>query len=159
MPNGLYALRWYALAFAVVVLDQLTKSAASSQLVYGQPVELLPVLEFTLMHNSGAAFSFLSNAGGWQRYLFTAIAFIASIALMVWLNRMPRSNLLLALGVGLILGGAVGNLIDRVMLGYVIDFVSFHYQQSYFPAFNLADSAITLGGACVLIDGFSSQQQ
>ena len=111
------------------------------------------------MHNSGAAFSFLSNAGGWQRYLFTAIAFIASIALMVWLNRMPRSNLLLALGVGLILGGAVGNLIDRVMLGYVIDFVSFHYQQSYFPAFNLADSAITLGGACVLIDGFSSQQQ
>jgi signal peptidase II len=117
-------------------------------------VAILPVLNFTLQHNSGAAFSFLSDAGGWQRYFFSAVALLVSLVLVVWLHRLRRDDLLLAVGLGLILGGALGNLWDRVALGYVVDFISVHYRDSYFPAFNIADSAITLGAGCVLLDGF-----
>ena len=111
----------------------------------------------TLQHNTGAAFSFLSDAGGWQRYFFSGIAVVISVALVIWLYRLPAKQWLLALSLGLILGGALGNLWDRLVLGYVVDFISVHYRGWYFPAFNIADSAITVGAGCMLLDSFLSR--
>ncbi|MFT5709777.1 MAG: signal peptidase II [Halioglobus sp.] len=152
--NGRLALWWYALALVVVALDQYTKGVASSELQYGQPLRVFSWFNLTLQHNSGAAFSFLSDAGGWQRYFFTAIASAISVGLLIWVYRMPRGHHLLALSLGLILGGALGNLWDRVELGYVVDFISVHYQGRYFPAFNIADSAISIGAGLMLLDTF-----
>jgi signal peptidase II len=105
------------------------------------------------MHNVGAAFSFLASASGWQRWLFIGLAASVSVAIIVWLYRMRRGgHSLLAAGLALVLGGAVGNLVDRIRLGYVIDFIHFHWDRAYFPAFNVADSAITVGAACLLLD-------
>jgi signal peptidase II len=104
------------------------------------------------MHNVGAAFSFLATASGWQRWLFISLAVIVSIGIVVWLYRMPRSQGLLACGLALVLGGAIGNVIDRIRLGAVIDFIHFHWDRAYFPAFNIADSAITVGAACLILD-------
>jgi len=154
LRNGLYSLPWFGLALVLVLLDQYTKGLASSGLEYAQPVRVFWWLNFTLQHNTGAAFSFLHDAGGWQRYFFSAAAIGISVALVIWLYVMPRGQWLLALGLGLILGGALGNLWDRVALGYVVDFISVHYQARYFPAFNLADSAISVGAACMLLDSF-----
>ncbi len=154
LPNGMLALRWYALAVVVVVLDQYTKHLASTALVYGRPVEVFPWFNLTLHHNTGAAFSFLSDAGGWQRYFFSGIAIVISTVLGVWLYRMPREQRMLAFSLGLILGGAIGNLWDRLAQGYVVDFISVHYGGYYFPAFNLADSAITVGAGLMLLDSF-----
>lgn len=154
LRNGVQAWRWYALALAVVLLDQYTKSLASSGLDYGRPVEVFSWFNLTLQHNTGAAFSFLSDAGGWQRWFFTAIAVVISAVLVVWLYRAERGHWLLALSLALILGGAIGNLWDRLALGYVVDFISVHYGGRYFPAFNLADSAITVGAGCMLLDSF-----
>ena len=152
LRNGWYSLRWYALAVVVVVLDQLTKGLAEGALDYGRPVEVFSWFNLTLQYNTGAAFSFLSDAGGWQRYFFTAVAVVISAVLVGWLYTMPRAQRLLALALGLILGGALGNLWDRVVLGHVVDFISVHYAGRYFPAFNIADSAITLGAACMIFD-------
>ena len=154
LRNGLYAMRWYGLAVVLILLDQYTKGLASGTLEYGRPVPVLPWFNLTLQHNTGAAFSFLSDAGGWQRYFFSVVAIGISAALVVWLFVMPRGQWLLALSLGLILGGALGNLWDRVALGYVVDFISVHYGGRYFPAFNLADSAISVGAACMLFDSF-----
>ncbi len=153
--NGVGAWPWYALAVVVLAVDQYTKGLASSALEYGRPVEVLSWFNLTLQHNTGAAFSFLSDAAGWQRYFFTGVAVVISAVLVVWLYRLPRGNWLLALGLGLILGGAIGNVWDRVTLGWVIDFISVHWDSRYFfPAFNVADSAITVGAACLLLDSF-----
>lgn len=152
--NGGRALLWYALALVVIALDQYTKGVASSELQYGQPLRIFSWFNLTLQHNSGAAFSFLSDAGGWQRYFFTAIASAISLGLLLWVYLMPRGHHLLALSLGLILGGALGNLWDRVELGYVVDFISVHYQGRYFPAFNVADSAISVGAGLMLLDSF-----
>lgn len=157
--NGAFAAWWYGLAVGLVLLDQYTKGLASSLLDYGRPVEVFSWFNLTLQHNTGAAFSFLSDAGGWQRYFFTAIASVVSIGLAVWLFLMPRSQRLLALSLGLILGGALGNLWDRVALGYVVDFISVHYQDKYFPAFNIADSAITVGAGMMLLDSFVNRDE
>ncbi len=154
MRNGLYSLPWFALALLVILLDQYTKGLASSGLQYGQPVRVFWWFNLTLQHNTGAAFSFLHDAGGWQRYFFSAAAIGISIALAIWLTVMHRGQWLLALALGLILGGALGNLWDRVVLGYVVDFISVHYQGRYFPAFNIADSAISVGAVCLLLDSF-----
>ena len=154
LRNGFYALRWYLLALVVIGLDQYTKGLASSGLEYGRPVQLFSWFNLTLQHNTGAAFSFLSDAGGWQRYFFSIVAIVISAALVVWLYVAPRGQWLLALSLGLILGGALGNLWDRLVLGYVVDFISVHYQEHYFPAFNLADSAISVGAVCMLLDSF-----
>ncbi len=115
---------------------------------------MLPILDITLMHNVGAAFSFLASASGWQRWLFIGLAVAVNIAIVAWLWRMPRcSHRLLAAGLAPGAGaGAVGNVIDRIRLGYVIDFIHFHWDRAYFPAFNVADSAITVGAACLLLD-------
>ena len=143
---------WYAVAILVVVLDQWSKSLAQQLLEYGRYVEVLPVFDLTLQYNRGAAFSFLSTAGGWQRWLFAAIAGGVSLLLIVWIFRIARTQRLLALALALILGGALGNLWDRMVLGHVVDFIALHYQHRYFPAFNVADSAITLGAALMLLD-------
>ncbi len=151
--------RWYAVAVAVVLLDRLSKGAASAALEYGRPQPVFSWFNLTLQHNTGAAFSFLSDASGWQRWFFSAVAVIISALLAVWLYRLPRDHRLLALGLGLVLGGAVGNLWDRLALGYVVDFISVHWENRYFfPAFNLADSAITVGAGCLLLDGIVNRE-
>jgi signal peptidase II len=142
------------LTAAVVALDQLTKAAIERSLGLYQSVVVLPVLEITRYHNPGAAFSFLAGAAGWQRWLFTALAIIVSVALILWLRRIDRGDATLASSVALILAGALGNVIDRLRLGHVIDFISFHWSEHYFPAFNVADSAITIGAALLLLDAW-----
>ena len=152
--NGLRALWWCLLALAVLLLDQYTKLLASTELSYGRPVEVFFWFDITLHHNTGAAFSFLSDAGGWQRWFFSVIAVVISVGLVVWLWRLPRDQIMLALALGLILGGAIGNLWDRLALGYVVDFISVHYAGRYFPTFNIADSAITVGAGFMLLGSF-----
>ena len=154
MRNGIQALPWFVLALVMVFLDQYTKVLATANLDYAQPVPVFWWFNLTLHHNTGAAFSFLSDAGGWQRYFFAALASGISIALAIWLVVLPRGQRLLAFSLGLILGGALGNLWDRVTLGYVVDFISVHYDNHYFPTFNIADSAISVGAACMLLDSF-----
>ena len=148
----LKARNWYLLSLAVIVLDHITKFLATWKLEYGVLVPLLPVLDLTLLHNRGAAFSFLSDAGGWQRWFFTAVAIGVSAWIALWLNRLPREKRWLSCSLALILGGAVGNLIDRVIQGYVVDFIFVHWGDSYFPAFNVADSAITVGAIMMMVD-------
>jgi signal peptidase II len=154
LPRLKAAAGWYAVALAVVLLDYYTKSLATALLDYGRPLEVFSWFNLTLQHNTGAAFSFLSEAGGWQRYFLTGVAVVISAAIVVWILRLPGRDKLLGLSLALILGGALGNLWDRVTLGYVIDFISVHYGGWYFPAFNVADSAITVGAACMLLDSF-----
>lgn len=146
------ALRWLWLAAAVVAADQLTKWLAAHYLPYATPVPLTPFLNLTLVHNTGAAFSFLSTASGWQRWLFTGLAAGVSGVIVAWLRRLPAQARWQAAALALVLGGALGNLIDRVVHGYVVDFIDFHYLQWHFPAFNLADSAITVGAALLVVD-------
>ena len=146
------ALIWIWLAAVVFTLDIGTKQLAESLLTYGQPVFILPVLDFTLLYNPGAAFSFLADKGGWQRWLFTAISLGVSIMLITWMKNTPRTQIWLPIALALILGGALGNLFDRVMFGHVIDFISVHWNGKYFPAFNIADSAITIGAIMMGID-------
>jgi signal peptidase II len=143
---------WYLLSLAVIALDHLTKFIATANLEYGVLVPVLPVLDLTLLHNRGAAFSFLSDAGGWQRWFFMAVAFGVSAWIALWLSRLPSEKRWLSASLALILGGAVGNLIDRLVQGYVVDFIFFHWGDSYFPAFNVADSAITVGAIMMVIE-------
>ena len=117
-------------------------------------IEVLPVLDFTLLHNTGAAFSILAGASGWQRWFFIVLAGVVSVALIVWLWRLPRGHRMIAVALALVTGGAVGNLIDRVRHGYVVDFIHVHWGAAYFPAFNIADSAITIGAALLILDAF-----
>jgi signal peptidase II len=143
---------WLSLALVLVLADQWTKGLAEAGLEYGRPLELLPVLNLSLHYNTGAAFSFLSDAGGWQRWAFSAIALIVSVVLCVWLIRLRREEWLLAWSLSFILGGALGNLWDRLATGRVVDFISVHYAGWYFPAFNLADSAISVGAGLMILD-------
>ena len=149
---GAGAWRWYLLATLVLAADQLSKLAASGCLEYEQPWRVLAFLDLTLHHNSGAAFSFLSGAGGWQRWLLSGLAVAVSALLLQWLRRLPPARRLLAAGLALVLGGALGNLVDRLLHGYVVDFISVHYRDWYFPTFNVADAAISVGAALVIID-------
>jgi signal peptidase II len=146
------AAMWLLLSALVVLADQLSKSYITSHYGEFEFTTLLPVLDITRMHNVGAAFSFLATASGWQRWLFIGLAVTVSIGIVVWLYRMPRSHGLLACGLALVLGGAIGNVIDRIRLGAVVDFIHFHWDRAYFPAFNIADSAITVGAACLILD-------
>jgi len=150
--------RWYLLAAFIVVLDQLTKQWVSSIFSYGETLELLPFLNFTLVHNLGAAFSFLSDAGGWQRWFFAIISIVVSVVLVVWLSRLPARQNLLATALALVLGGAIGNLWDRVFLGYVVDFIDIYYQKYHWPAFNVADAAITIGAILLILESLFSSK-
>ncbi len=147
----------FLLALVILGLDQWTKNLAEALLNYNVPVEVLPVLDFTLRYNPGAAFSFLADAGGWQRWFFTVIAGAVSIVLVVWISKLKPNEKYLALGLSLVLGGALGNLYDRIILGHVVDFIAFHWDTAYFPAFNIADSAISIGAVFLIIDSLFGQ--
>jgi len=147
------ATSWLLLSVLVVLADQASKHYITEHFGEFEHVTLLPVLDITRMHNVGAAFSFLASASGWQRWVFIGLAGVVSVGIIVWLVRLKeRAHGLLACGLALVLGGALGNVIDRIRLGYVIDFIHFHWDRAYFPAFNVADSAITVGAACLLLD-------
>jgi signal peptidase II len=140
-------LKWLGLGALVVVLDQLVKGWVVRALELGEEVPVLPVLSWVRWHNEGAAFSILSDAAGWQRWFFVVLA-VGFVSFIIYeLRRLPREQRLMGWVYGLIAGGAVGNLIDRALDGYVVDFVLVHWQQYYFPAFNVADSALTVGAA------------
>jgi len=140
------------IAAAVLVLDQLTKVAAADYFVHQMEVRLAPFLSLVLVHNTGAAFGFLSSASGWQNIFFIIVALIASVVILWMTSRLDAGESLIAIGLMLVLGGAVGNVIDRFVHGYVIDFVDIHYQTWHWPAFNVADSAITIGAVLLLMD-------
>ncbi len=142
---------WLALALLVLVLDQLTKWLIVGQFVLGDSRPVTNFFNLVRAHNTGAAFSFLAQAGGWQRWLFTGIG-IAASALMVWMLRAHPGQKLFGFAVACVLGGAIGNVVDRLVHGYVVDFLDVHWAGWHFPAFNVADSAITLGAACLLLD-------
>lgn len=147
------AANWLWLSGLIIALDQLTKWFIVRNMVLYERIEVLPILEITRLHNEGAAFSFLSDASGWQRWFFIGLGLVVTVILMIWLRRLPRrGQSWVAAGLALIAGGAMGNVIDRVRHGWVIDFLHFHYEQWYFPAFNVADSAITVGAALLIID-------
>lgn len=145
-------LAWVWLSAVVLALDQATKALASRFLPFHEPVSLVPFVNLTLTHNTGAAFSLLHRAGGWQRWLFAALAVAVSIAIVVWLKRLPRHARWTAAALGLVLGGALGNLWDRLAHGYVVDFIDLYYRQWHWPAFNVADSAITLGAVMLVAE-------
>jgi signal peptidase II len=152
-------LRWLVITVVLVLLDQWTKILAEAQLSYARPVEILPILNMTLHYNPGAAFSFLADHGGWQRWFFSAIAAGMSSLLLVWLLRLLRQQWLLSLSLVFILGGALGNLSDRLRLGHVVDFISVHYGGWYFPTFNVADAAISVGAFLLIVDTLVSSRR
>ncbi len=149
---------WLWLSGGVIALDQVTKFLVTRFFELYERVEVLPVLDFTLLHNTGAAFSMLAGASGWQRPFFISLGIAVSLLLVVWMWRSPRGDKLLPVALALILGGALGNVIDRVRLGYVIDFIHAHWGGAYFPAFNIADSAITIGAGLLIIDAFREKR-
>ena len=146
------SLIWLWLVMVVVVLDLWSKFVTNTSLDYGVPVEILPVFDLRLSYNTGAAFSFLADAGGFQRWFFVIIAVGVSAMLVVWMKRTPRWQWWVGVAQALVLGGALGNLYDRVVQGYVIDFISLHYGEYYFAVFNLADVAISGGATLLIID-------
>ena len=150
---------YFGISIIAIALDQLTKWLASTRLVMHEQNPVMPSFNLTLMHNYGAAFSFLSNAGGWQRWFFTTIAIVISIVLIVWITRLKANEKWLGVSLSLVLGGAIGNLIDRVAYGYVIDFIQWYYDRFYWPAFNIADSAIFVGAAMLLISSFFTEEE
>ncbi|WP_342649704.1 signal peptidase II [Pseudomonas sp. REB1044] len=164
MPNpaaGRFGrLAWLWLSLLVLVLDQATKLYFDNALTMYQQIVVIPdYFSWTLAYNTGAAFSFLADSSGWQRWLFALIAVVVSAALVVWLKRLGRNETWLAVALALVLGGAIGNLWDRVVLGHVVDFILVHWRNThYFPAFNLADSAITVGAVMLALDMFKSKK-
>jgi signal peptidase II len=153
------AANWLWLSFFVVLIDQATKAFVIGMVKMQDSIALLPILDIVYLENQGAAFSILSEASGWQRWFFIALALTVSIVLMIWLRNIRNEQTMLAVGLALILGGAFGNVIDRVWHGYVVDFIYFHWSRWYFPAFNIADSAISIGAVCLLIDSFRESGQ
>ena len=147
---------WLWLSALVIVVDQVTKRVIDSAMQLHQTIELVPYFQLTYMRNQGAAFSFLSGAGGWQRWFFIGLAIVASIFIFVWLRKLDPSRRREAVAWALVLGGALGNLIDRIRYGYVIDFLDVYVGDWHWPAFNVADSAITVGVALLLLDSFKA---
>ena len=145
---------WLAIALVVVLLDLWTKYLASTHLELYQPQAVYSWLNWRLAHNPGAAFSFLAGAGGWQRWFFTGLALVVSVFLLAWLLRTRREERLVPLALVLVLGGAIGNTVDRLRHGYVVDFIDVHARGWHWPAFNVADSAIVCGIILLLLDAF-----
>jgi signal peptidase II len=148
---------YLVVSVSLCILDQVTKRYMSSLLDLCVPgrcesIHVLPVFKLTLHHNTGAAFSFLSDAGGWQRWFLVAVSTVVTVAVVAWLLQVHREQRLLAVALALIVGGAAGNLVDRVLLGYVVDFVVLYYDAWYFPAFNVADAAISVGAGLMILD-------
>ena len=145
-------LKWLWLSVIALVLDQWSKIAVDGSMRLYESIAVMPYFNMTYVHNTGAAFSFLSEAGGWQRWFFAAMALIISTVLIVWLYRLKKHETLLAIALALVLGGAIGNLIDRLAYGYVIDFLDVYYQSWHWPAFNVADMAISLGVFLMILE-------
>ena len=163
MPNAVGRfgrLGWLWLSLLVLVIDQASKFYFEGKLEMYQQIVVIPDLfSWTLAYNTGAAFSFLADSSGWQRWLFALIAIVVSAVLVVWLKRLGRNETWLAIALALVLGGALGNLYDRIALGHVIDFILVHWQnRHHFPAFNFADSAITVGAVMLALDMFKSKK-
>ena len=152
---------WLWLSVLVIVLDQASKHWFEHNLsLYEQIVVIPDLFSWTLAYNKGAAFSFLADQGGWQRWFFALVALVASVVLFIWMKRLKSHERLLAAGLALVLGGALGNLYDRVVLGHVVDFILVHWQDRwFFPAFNLADSAITVGAGILILDMIINKEQ
>jgi len=147
--------KWLWLSLGIVVLDQATKQIAQSQLTPHQPVNLLPFFDWYLTYNTGAAFSFLADAGGWQRWFFTGVALLISVIIVQWLRKLPADETRTAISLGLILGGAIGNVIDRIYLGHVIDYIQVWLGSYPWPAFNIADAAIFIGAVLLILSSFA----
>lgn len=152
-------MKWLWLSVLTVILDQLSKVWVDTHMSLYQSIPVMPGFNITYVHNFGAAFSFLSDAGGWQRWFFTLLALSISVGLVVWLKRLQANETLSAIAISLILGGAIGNLIDRVIYGYVIDFFDVYYQTWHWPVFNIADSAITVGVMFMFYESFTQKEQ
>jgi len=150
LSNG----RWLLVAVIVIVADQYTKRLITATFELFDRVPVIPYFDLVRLHNTGAAFSFLANASGWQNWFFTGVALTVSVLIVWWLFSQPAGRIVVPLGLTLTLGGAIGNLIDRMQHGYVVDFVLLYYERWSFPAFNVADSAITVGVILMLFDGF-----
>lgn len=148
--------RWLLLSFFIILLDQITKQVALSSLPPYHPVEIFSFFNLTLSFNKGAAFSIFSQSGVWAQWFLSSIAVVISVVIVIWLYRLPRGHLATSISLALILGGAIGNLSDRFFYGAVIDFLEFHYHHYYWPAFNVADSAITLGTLGLVLGIFRS---
>lgn len=148
------SLNWLLVTVVVIAIDQYTKRLITAKFDLFDRVEVLPFFDLVRLHNTGAAFSFLANASGWQNWFFTGVALAVSGLILWWFFRQPRDRVVVPLGLVLVLGGAIGNLIDRTQQGYVVDFFLFYYDRWAFPAFNVADAAITVGVILILIDGF-----
>jgi len=151
-------LKWLGLSLLIIVLDQASKLWVVANFDLYESIALLPGVNFTYVHNTGAAFSFLSSAGGWQRWFFVGIALVATVVLLVWLWKLKTSERWMAATLSLILGGAIGNLYDRIAYSYVIDFIDVYYDSHHWPVFNIADSAISIGVVMMLIDTFRGEE-
>ena len=152
-------LKYLTISAAIIGLDQVTKWLMVSWLALYETVAIMPYFNLTMAHNHGAAFSFLAQAGGWQRWFFTVLALVISTVLVVWLAKLKPEAKLEAISLSLILGGAIGNVIDRIYYGYVIDFLDIYIGSSHWPAFNVADSAICIGAVLLIIDSFKSEPE
>jgi signal peptidase II len=150
-------LGWLDISAVVVALDLYTKHLIEQSFKLGDFKSITPFFDIVRAHNTGAAFSFLANAGGWQKWFFTGISLVA-IVVLIYLIKKHQTNKLFCWGAALVLGGAIGNVFDRITLGYVVDFLSFHLNNFYWPAFNVADSAIVVGVGLLLLDGFKNPQ-
>ncbi|MDF1528074.1 MAG: signal peptidase II [Sedimenticola sp.] len=149
-------LRWLWFSLLIIVFDQLSKQLIEASFMVYETLSVLPFFNLTLAYNEGAAFSFLSDQGGWQRWFFAFVAAFVTVVLVIWLSRL-KDERVLAISLALVIGGAIGNLIDRLMLGYVIDFLDFFYGQYHWPAFNVADIAISVGVFLMFVDALFGQ--
>jgi signal peptidase II len=156
---SLNRLFYLLIVFFIFLADQISKWVVCQHLDYYQPVTLLPFFSLYLTHNSGAAFSFLSNGTGWQRWFFIAVGLVISTAIGMWLYRLPKKHFLTGIALSLILGGALGNLWDRVFTGYVVDFLLLHWHQYEWPVFNLADTAISIGAGVLFFQAFQKRDK
>lgn len=147
-------LRWYWIVVLAFVADQLSKQWILANFDLYESVKLLPIFNLTYVRNYGAAFSFLHDAGGWQRWMFTLVAVGFSVVLTIWLRRLPAEKRLLSVAYTLVIGGALGNLVDRLVHGFVVDFLDFYWNTSHYPAFNIADSAICVGAVLIVWEAF-----
>ncbi|MDH3760904.1 MAG: signal peptidase II [Gammaproteobacteria bacterium] len=155
MTSSRPQLKWLWISLLVVALDQIAKQIAESQLTPHQAVNLFPYFDWYLTYNTGAAFSFLADAGGWQRWFFTLVAIVISVIIVQWIRNLPREETMTAASLSLILGGAIGNLIDRLYLGHVIDYIQVWLGSYPWPAFNIADAAIIVGAVMLLASSFT----
>lgn len=155
MNSSRSQLKWLGLSLLVILLDQIAKQIAQANLPLHQAVNVIPYFDWYLTYNTGAAFSFLAGAGGWQRWFFTAVAAVVSVIIVGWLAKLPREDRLTALSLSLILGGAIGNLIDRVYLGHVVDYIQIWLGSYPWPAFNVADASISVGAVLLILSSFT----